>query len=63
MSVFAVFISVYYTSISSLDSIPYFFDPILTVENNISEDKPEIEQKVTYAQIITGIRIGCADGS
>ena len=33
------------------------------VENNVSGDEPEIEQKVTYAQIITGSLIGSADGS
>ena len=33
------------------------------VENNFSGDEPEIGQKATYAQIVTGRRIGSADGS
>ena len=33
------------------------------VENYVSGDKPDIEQKVTYAQIVTGSQIGSADGS
>ena len=33
------------------------------VENYVSGDTPEIEQKVTYAQIVTGSKIGSADGS
>ena len=33
------------------------------VENHFSGDGPEIDQKVTYAQIVTGSRIGSADGS
>ena len=32
-------------------------------ENHVSGDKPKIDQKVTYAQIITGSRIRGADGS
>ena len=33
------------------------------VENHVSGDEPEIEQKVTYAQIVTGSQIGSAYGS
>ena len=33
------------------------------VENHVSGDEPEIEQKVTYAQIVTRSRIGSSDGS
>ena len=32
-------------------------------ENHVSGDEPEIEQKVTYAQIVTGNRIGKTDGT
>ena len=32
------------------------------VENHVSGDKPEIKQKVTYAQIVTGGQIGSAYG-
>ena len=33
------------------------------IENNVSGDEREIEQKVTYTQIVTGSRIGSEDGS
>ena len=33
------------------------------VENNVYGDKPEINQKVTYAKIVTGSRIRSAHGS
>ena len=33
------------------------------VENHVSGDKPGTSQKATYAQIVTGNRIGKTDGS
>ena len=33
------------------------------VDNHVSGDEPEIEQKATYNQIVPGSRIGGADGS
>ena len=33
------------------------------IENHVSGHEPEIEQNVTYAQIVTGSPIGSADGS
>ena len=33
------------------------------IENNVSGDEREIEQKVTYTQIVTGSRNGSEDGS
>ena len=34
-----------------------------SVENHVSVDEPEVQQKVTCSQIITGSQIGNADGS
>ena len=47
-------------------SIMQYHDPPTEkerIENHFFGEKPEIEKKVTYAQIITGGRIGSADGS
>ena len=33
------------------------------VDNHVSRDKPEINQKVTYAQLVTWSKIRSADGS
>ena len=48
-----------------VDILKYYVPPPKKerIENHVSRDKLEIKQKVTYAQIVTGDRIGSADGS
>ena len=36
---------------------------LLHVENHVSGDEPETLQKGTYAQVVTGNRIGNTDGT